>query len=180
MTIELHLTLEPDFIDSNLCAETARYLLALAGVKHVEEIFEKEKQNADGVNHGGCADESSNRGNTNNLNSDLDSEGLPWDYRIHSSAKTKTAEGKWKMKRNATDKIIADATKNNKAVLEAPSSLPDLFPDFMKTATKKISEGKLDHLSLVKILQAKGIPDIPAVKIRQDLIPEFVRIIEAL
>lgn len=177
MTIELHLKIEPDFVPANLCIETARYLLSLAGVKSFE--FDKEKQNADVVNHGGRTDEFSDRGNTNNLNLDLDSEGLAWDYRVHSSSKTKTAEGKWKMKRNVPEKIIVEATKNNKSTLEAPPP-PDLFPEFMKTATAKISAGKLDHLSLAKLLQARGVPDISAVKVRQDLIPEFIRDIEAL
>lgn len=41
---------------------------------------------------------------------ELDSEGMPWDARIHSSAKSKTQDGKWKLARNV-DKALVEAVK---------------------------------------------------------------------
>lgn len=37
----------------------------------------------------------------------LDAEGLPWDDRIHSSARSTTADGRWKVARNKDPKYVA-------------------------------------------------------------------------
>lgn len=188
MTIELHIKIEPDFIPVNLCVETAQYLLALAGVKSREQT-EKSNYEYDAT-YGLVADERDSNRNDDTLETkyreELDSAGLPWDYRIHSANKTKTADGKWKMKRNVGEKLTHKVTEDNRIAMIAPASpeettpAVDLFPVFMKTATAQISAGKLNHLSLLKMLQAKGIPDIPSVKIRQDLISVLIKEIEML
>lgn len=41
---------------------------------------------------------------------DLDSEGIPWDVRIHSSSKAKNNNGSWKLKKNV-DKSIVNSVK---------------------------------------------------------------------
>lgn len=185
MTVEIHMKIEPDFVPVNLYIETARYLLALAGVNQPG----LEKKNCDTIfNFGVSTDESDSNGDNSNVVMpavELDSAGQAWDYRIHTSNKTKTLDGKWKMKRGINDKLVSKVTEDNKTALEAPVIPPppisiDLFPDFMKLATSKISEGKLNHLSLVQLLQQKGIPDIPSAKIRPDLIPILISEIEKL
>lgn len=50
----------------------------------------------------------------------LDSEGLPWDARIHSSSKEKIKDGTWKIKRG-TDKLLIDDVK---AELRAVMNIP--------------------------------------------------------
>lgn len=39
---------------------------------------------------------------------ELDSEGQPWDERIHSSSRTKIANGTWKLKRGVSDELVAE------------------------------------------------------------------------
>lgn len=203
MTVEIHMKIEPDFVPVNLYIETARYLLALAGVKP----YEPEKKNCDNIfNFGISTNESDSNGDNSNIETpavELDSAKQAWDYRIHTSNKTKTLDGKWKMKRGVGDKLINKVTDDNKAALEASIPNPtvnedchnvtfetrvipppppsiDLFPNFMKIATSKISDGKLNHSALVTMLQEKGIPDIPSIKIRPDLIPILISEIEKL
>lgn len=38
----------------------------------------------------------------------LDSQGIPWDARIHASTKTKLQDGSWKIRRNLDPKIVAE------------------------------------------------------------------------
>jgi len=46
-----------------------------------------------------------------NTDTDTDSAGIKWDERIHARTKSKTADGKWKRKRNADTKLIAQIEK---------------------------------------------------------------------
>lgn len=53
---------------------------------------------------------------------DVDSEGLPWDGRIHSSAKTKLVKGgTWKIKRGTDPALIEKVKAELKATMAAPA-----------------------------------------------------------
>ncbi len=51
---------------------------------------------------------------------ELDSRGLPWDHRIHSSGKAKVAAGTWKQKRGVDDAVIAAVEAELRAAMAVP------------------------------------------------------------
>lgn len=64
------------------------------------------------------------RGNHLNIvDIELDSEGLPWDKRIHSMNKTKTKTGAWKLARNMTDAAAAKVKNELRKTMAAQSEL---------------------------------------------------------
>ena len=56
--------------------------------------------------------------------SNLDSEGLPWDSRIHSSSKAKNADGTWRIKRNSDKEFVAGVVAELKKVMAIPAPAP--------------------------------------------------------
>ena len=50
----------------------------------------------------------------------LDSEGLPWDSRIHSSSKAKNSDGTWRIKRNSDKEFVAGVVAELKKVMAIP------------------------------------------------------------
>jgi hypothetical protein len=52
---------------------------------------------------------------------DLDSAGLPWDNRIHSSGKTKVANGTWTKKRGVSPETLASVEAQLRAVMAVPA-----------------------------------------------------------
>lgn len=116
--------------------------------------------------------------------STLDAAGLPWDERIHSSAKTKTAKGVWKRKRNLPehvyDQVVAELTGT--APVEAPVPAPDnvvsmqpqsnvTLPDIMLAVTS----GKVDQTTMMNTLNKHGIKAIGLLGARPDLIPVIAK-----
>lgn len=57
---------------------------------------------------------------------ELDSEGLPYDVRIHSAGKSKIANGTWKLKKGVDKDLVVQINAQNKALLAAP--LPSTTP----------------------------------------------------
>jgi hypothetical protein len=59
--------------------------------------------------------------------------GLPWDARIHSSAKTRTASGDWTRRRNVPDDVFQSVTAELKGIMSLPPAeginMLDLFSD---------------------------------------------------
>ena len=55
---------------------------------------------------------------------ELDSEGLPWDGRIHATTKTKVAKGSWTKKRGADVDMIKHVEAELRKVLAAPAAIP--------------------------------------------------------
>jgi len=51
----------------------------------------------------------------------LDSDGLPWDARIHSSSRAKIANGMWKLRRGLDPAIVATVTAELKGAIAAPA-----------------------------------------------------------
>jgi hypothetical protein len=52
---------------------------------------------------------------------ELDTDGLPWDGRIHASTKGKNADGRWKAKRGVEAALVAQVQAELRAVMGAPS-----------------------------------------------------------
>lgn len=55
---------------------------------------------------------------------DLDTRGLPWDRRIHSSAKSKCADGTWKKLRNTDPALVAGVEAELLTALAVPTPPP--------------------------------------------------------
>ena len=137
-------------------------------------------------------------------NVDLDSEGSPWDGRIHSSNGKKLAkEGTWQLKRNVDPALVEQVKAELSAVMAIPAvpiitagsatdanafsvgtagngaqtvavdtqatnaSSINTFAQLMPAITK----AKLEMSFVVSTVQAYGIPSLPALATRQDLIP---------
>lgn len=73
---------------------------------------------------------------------ELDADGLPWDSRIHSSAKNKNAgDKKWKAKRGVMPQLVASVTAELRAALsaggnvQAPAGAPPVPPATIPPAT---------------------------------------------
>lgn len=54
-------------------------------------------------------------------NVELDSDGLPWDARIHAETKSKVKAGTWKRKRGVDDAVVAEVEAQLRAVLGVPT-----------------------------------------------------------
>lgn len=152
-----------------------------------------------------------------NLGVELDVRGLPWDNRIHSRTKSKTANGEWKAMRGITPETLktieaellqaVQAPSIIEAPLEAktiaPASIPvppapiapvapvtpvadpiappqNDFPSLMHKITSNVNSGKIQSASVIKIIQEFGLPSLPVVATRPDLIPSIMARLDAL
>jgi len=75
------------------------------------------------------------------MTGDLDSEGMPFDLRIHANTKTKTAKGVWTKKRRLDEAFLKHVEDENRARVagqagpaEAAPSVASLFPSDMSGA----------------------------------------------
>jgi hypothetical protein len=60
---------------------------------------------------------------------ETDSEGLPWDGRIHSGSKKKNADGKWKLLKNVDEALVASVKHSYKSTIS--SNLAANVPPFL-------------------------------------------------
>lgn len=107
---------------------------------------------------------------------DLDSEGLPWDVRIHSSSKEKIVKDKtWKLKRGVDKLLVDDVKAELRALMSIPAQAPPqnkkVISTFAELMPAMLSAG-LDHARILTVLQNMGIASLPALGARQDLIPQ--------
>ena len=63
---------------------------------------------------------------------ELDSAGLPWDERIHSGSKKKNADGKWKLRKNVDEALVASVEHEHKSAIS--EKLVAAVPAFMTPA----------------------------------------------
>ena len=63
---------------------------------------------------------------------DVDSEGLPWDGRIHASSRTQTQDGRWKLRRNVDVEVVTAVKRELQITMGITPSysapLPQLTP----------------------------------------------------
>ena len=129
-----------------------------------------------------------------------DSDGLPWDGRIHSSSRAKLADGRWRQRRNTDPSIVTEVTAELRAALSAPPApaaivppppvsavLPFPFPPIEEPAAvppppppaamtfpefmRAITAARLAPGVVLEACKAAGMPSIPALNQRPDLIP---------
>lgn len=129
--------------------------------------------------------------------SDLDSSGKAWDARIHSRTKSKTSDGKWRYMRSLNqqtiDRIEAEIFKKNKTVasnppIPAPVPVPPLvnltpppnFPEFMNKIMAAVNSQKITPVEVTSIVREFGLPSIPVVATRPEIIPEIIAKVDLL
>lgn len=130
---------------------------------------------------------------------ELDVNRLPWDSRIHSREKTKLTSGAWKYKRGVPEKVVLDVEtelRNLMAIPAAggvpvppplapvdtvatanPSSEP--FPALMTKVASAIAARKLNQQQVIAIVNGQGVPSLPGLIQRPDLIPNIEAAIDA-
>ena len=134
-------------------------------------------------------------------NVELDTEGLPWDLRIHARTKTKMKDGSWKKLRGVGPEVVKRVEAELKAVQNIPAPpvsvsvpVPPVtanavvpaapavpgFTDLMSLVTKSITEGRLKREQVVEVLKPFGIPSLPLVSTRLDLIPAIMVALEGV
>ena len=115
---------------------------------------------------------------------EIDKENLPWDGRIHARTKTKDPLGYWKKKKG----VFAADVARVKAELKAAQNIPPLppipdasqfdkvpdFADLMDFVTSAITAGTLQREQVTETLAPFGIPALPVVATRLDLIPHVL------
>ena len=128
----------------------------------------------------------------------FDKDGMPWDGRIHSSSKAFLADGTWRQRRNTDPAVVAAVTAELRAAMAAPAPVvpaapaapqpwpfppaadvpppppappvdaPMTFPLFMKA----ITAARTPPATVLAACTAVGVPNIPALMSRPDLIPQ--------
>jgi len=120
---------------------------------------------------------------------ELDSKGLPWDSRIHAKTKSKNKDGTWKGLRGTSTKVLDKVQNELKTVQELPPALsvptpPDEpvkdFAAMMSLITSSITNKKIEPHHVNKVLNNFGIPSIPVVATRPDLIPQIMTALEEI
>jgi hypothetical protein len=141
-------------------------------------------------------------------NVEVDCNGLPWDARIHSRTKSKTADGAWKLQRGVSMTVVGEVTKELESVMAIPApvgtrsatllipSVPlppitqpsadpieppkETFTTLMNKITELVTAGKLKQAMVVQACQSAGIPSLPLAATRPDLIPQIMANIDLL
>jgi hypothetical protein len=113
---------------------------------------------------------------------ELDSAGLPWSDQIHARTKTKTADGKWKLKRGADPKLIAQVQAAQPVELPGPAAIvPEAIPatveTFMAYAAKIDAAGAGSYVEIQAHLAAQGIANI--IQVPEEKIPEVAESLRA-
>ena len=122
----------------------------------------------------------------------LDSQGLPWDFRIHARTKTKNKDGSWKRLRSVSNKTIDRVESELKVVQQippiiiVPSPTQDIpapandFAAIMTMITTAMTNKTLVRPDIMKVLNSYGIPSIPIIATRPDLIPAIMLSLQEL
>jgi hypothetical protein len=117
---------------------------------------------------------------------ELDARGLPWDARIHTSAKSKKVDGKWKNKRGVDKDLVFKVEAELTALMGTPtenvaSTPPPPPPPAAPAATGKvttlpelvtaITSNQIGNEVVQGALDTVGIGNIVLLGARPDLIP---------
>jgi len=133
---------------------------------------------------------------------ELDVAGLPWDGRIHATTKAKLVDGHWKLRRSVDPAIVSQVTEELEAVMGAPvivavaagvaaevtvavpppppPAVPAgalTFPAFMQKVTEGIAAGAFTRESVTEACVACGLPALPGLISRPDLIPSVAAVL---
>ena len=94
-----------------------------------------------------------------------DIDGVAWNAEIHASTKSKTADGRWRAKRNTTGAAPAAP-----AAPVAPSGAMT-FPQLMQRITQGIASNAFTHDKVKAALALAGCESLPALASQPNLIP---------
>lgn len=126
----------------------------------------------------------------------LDSEGLPWDHRIHSETRACNKDGTWRVKRNSDPAFVEGIKAELRGVMAAPAATPvptvagvpqevasagfgadDAagagaldFPAFMEKVTARMVRGEVSFIEIEAAAQRAGLPSLQGLAQRPDLI----------
>lgn len=118
---------------------------------------------------------------------ELDKRGLPWDARIHSGAKSKLANGNWKLARGVDPVLVtqveAELYRSRSApapaatpVPPAPSVPTEDAPANFTTLVMRLSEwqaaGRITKEQIAAAVNEHGIASLPLLATRPDLVPQ--------
>ena len=127
--------------------------------------------------------------------SELDGAGMPWDARIHSGGKTKTAKGVWKLRRGL-DQVFVDQVKAELmgAMSPAPVVVPDVTPAadvppaadapldwaaVMSRVAASVNAGTYNNVAEAQYLAANSIEGMHLLIQRPDLYAGFLTAVGA-
>lgn len=133
---------------------------------------------------------------------DLDKNGLPWDGRIHAESKAKIADGTWRKKRNLDPTILATVEAELRAVMgaapaaplapvapvppapsvagEVPQDARQQFVGLVGRASAAIQGGKVTQAEVTQCCAAAGVPALPLLANRLDLVAQVAAQVDAL
>ncbi len=128
---------------------------------------------------------------------ELDADGLPWDARIHSESRTKVVAGTWKYKRGVDPRLVEEVEAELRAVMgvpvpaapaptppaAAPAPIPPAgptFPSLMLKISKAVADGHTTQVAVIETVKACGLPSLPALATRPDLVASVDAAIDAL
>lgn len=142
--------------------------------------------------------------------SGTDKGGLPWDERIHSSSKALTADGLWRRKRGVDDAKVAQVEGQLKQLMSIPApasetvitipasqyvppapgvpappaiadeELRQSFIKFIGHVSEAIQAKKITMPEVQGVLDKYGIPTLPLLTSRYDLVPIVAMDVEAI
>ncbi len=181
--LEIKIT-DPHLMDKEFLRKTATYLFSLAGDEVVSENQIRPELNlGDRVDVLADAISKANEPVYEHSHVDLDVNGLPWDFRIHASTRTKNADGSWKNKRGVSQHLsveVKDELKRTMAI-EVPvppvpnptveTETPIDFMTVMGKITCAVQEKKINHAQIFEIVRSFGLESVPLIAQRPDLLP---------
>lgn len=138
----------------------------------------------------------------------VDSDGIPWDGRIHAASKAKNADGSWRIKRNAEKPFIDLVKAELKRAMLAPAQGPQLVPapppppvqqqapsaprppagpdlraefiGLVNRASAAVGAGKVSQEQINKCMTALGVDNLPSLGHRLDLVPAAANLIDGI
>lgn len=134
---------------------------------------------------------------------ELDSNGIPWDARIHASTKTKTVKGEWKRRKGVDDTtfsgIVAELkgsddigegefklSESGEAVAATTFAPPPPPPDNTPTGTIKTfadlmvatNAAGLTPTTVQQAVESVGLLNIPALAAKPELVPAVAAVLK--
>ena len=111
---------------------------------------------------------------------DLDTEHLPWDVRIHSKGRTKVVAGTWKLKRGVTEVIKAQVKTELRVLYPLPTAPPPTATDTPSTVMAEnawarlvawIEENQIPEATVLAACAKFNQADIGALQNQLPLVP---------
>ncbi len=129
-------------------------------------------------------------------NDRLDRTGLPWDERIHASSRAKNADSTWRKKRGIDEGTVALVEAELKALMMLPAAAAPAIPappvpaavvedrqsyvTLLSVASAAINAKTLTNEQLSAAVVAVGVPSLPLLANRLDLVPQVMAAVKAI